>query len=161
LDPGAYTAIVRGKGGATGVGLVEMYDLDQGADSQIANISTRGVVETGDNVLIGGFILGGGDVGSNVVLRAIGPSLAQSGITNPLADPTLELHDADGTLVASNDNWQDDPDQAAQLVASTIPPQDPAESAIAAHLPAGAYTAIVRGKNNTTGVGLVEAYNIP
>jgi hypothetical protein len=159
LAPGAYTAIVSGKNGGTGVGLVETYDLDQAAASQLANISTRGFVETGDNVMIGGFIVGGGGGGNaTVIVRAIGPSLGTAGVSGALADPTLELHDSNGAIIASNDNWKDT--QEAEIEAAQLAPADDRESAIEATLAPGAYTAIVRGKDNGTGVGLVEAYNL-
>jgi hypothetical protein len=153
----AYTAIVRGVNGGTGVGLVEVYDLDRTVDSKLANISTRGFVQTGDNVMIGGLILLGQDP-LKVIVRAIGPSLAGAGVANALADPTLELHDGNGTLIAFNDNWKDS--QQAEIEATTIPPTNDLESAIVATLPANGapYTAIVRGKNDTTGVALVEVY---
>ena len=110
LDPGLYTAIVTGKNGGTGVGLVEAYDLDQSATSQLGNLSTRGFVDTGTNVMIGGFILGpDGTLNANVLVRAIGPSLTAFGVTDALADPVLELHDANGTLITSNDNWNSPP----------------------------------------------------
>jgi hypothetical protein len=122
-------------------------------------VSARGSIGTGDNVLIGGFILGGNALANNaVVVRAIGPSLSHSGITNPLSDPTLELHNASGAIIASNDNWQDT--QAAQIMASGLAPIDPHESAIFATLPAGNFTAIVRGAGGMTGVALVEIYNL-
>jgi hypothetical protein len=153
-----YTAILRGLNDTTGVGLVEVFDLDQAANSKLANISTRGFVDTGDNVMIGGLIAGGG--GSiNVLLRAIGPSLASSGVSNALQDPTLELHDGSGAVIAFNDNWKDS--QQTEIEATTIPPGDDRESAIVATLAPGNYTAIVRGSNNTTGVALVEAFNLP
>ena len=159
LDPGAHTAILSGKNGGTGIGLVEAYDLSQAVPSTLANISTRGLVQTGDNVLIGGFIVAGGGSGnSTVVVRAIGPSLGGAGVANPLADPTLELHNGNGDLTGFNDNWKDN--QQAALEASGIAPTDDRESALETSLAPGAYTAIVRGANNTTGVGLVEAYNI-
>jgi hypothetical protein len=159
LSPGAYTAILRGKDGGTGIGVVEAYDLDQAAHSKLANISTRGFVASGDNVMIGGMIAGG-DGGGNtrVLIRAIGPSLASVGISGPLLDPTLELRDANGGLLRENDNWQ--ADQQGEIEATTIPPTNAAESAIVATLTPGNYTAIVRGKNETTGVALVEVYNI-
>lgn len=140
---------------------MEAYDLDPAADSRLANISTRGLSEGGANVLIGGFILGARNGAAKVIVRAIGPSLMQSGVSNALDDPTLELHNADGVLIMADDNWQDNPDQAFQLTASGIAPKNNLESAIAASLPAGAYTAIVTGKNGGTGIGLVEVYNIP
>lgn len=157
LDPGAYTAIVRGKNNGTGVGLVEVYDLDQAADSQLANISTRGFVDIGDNVMIGGFIVGGTS-STTVLVRAMGPSLSGQGIADPLLDPTLELHDSNGVQIAFDDNWKDS--QQAEIEATTIPPTDDREAAIVSDLDPGAYTAIVRGKNNTTGVGLMEVYNL-
>jgi hypothetical protein len=157
LDPGAYSAILAGKNGGTGIGLVEVYDADQTADSQLANISTRGFVLTDDNVMIGGFILGGSPNGTHVALRGIGPSL---GIDPVLADPTLELHDGNGTLLIANDNWQDDPVSASQLIALGIAPQDSHESGIYTLLPPGNFTAIVAGKNGGTGIGLVEVYNV-
>jgi hypothetical protein len=151
-----YTAILRGKNDTTGVGLVEVYDLDQAANSKLANISTRGFVDTGDNAMIGGFIAGNGV--AKVIVRAIGPSLTGQGVANALQDPTLELHDGSGATIASNDNWKDT--QQGEIEATTIPPTDDRESAIVATLFPGNYTAIVRGKNDTTGVGLVEVYNI-
>ncbi len=159
LDPGAYTAILRGKNNATGVGLVEVYDLDSGNSSQLANISTRGLVLTGSNVMIGGFILGGnGD--THVVVRGIGPSLVKAGITGFLADPTLELHDGNGALLVQNDNWQDDPTSASQLTALGLAPQNAAESGIYRSLPPGSFTAILAGKDGGTGIGLLEVYNV-
>jgi photosystem II stability/assembly factor-like uncharacterized protein len=159
LNPGAYTAILAGKNGGTGVGLVEVYDTNSAADSQLANISTRGFVRSGSNVMIGGFILGGGG-NTQVVLRGIGPSLGQFGLSPVLPDPTLELHDSNGALLVSNDNWQDDPASAAQLNSRGLAPQDPSESGIFASLPPGAFTAILAGKNGGTGLGLVEVYNV-
>jgi hypothetical protein len=154
LTPGAYTAIVRGKGDTTGIGVVEAYDLDRTADSKLANISTRGPVQTGDNVLIGGFIVLGND-SQKVIVRAIAPSLA---IEGKLADPTLELRDGNGGLIAANDNWRST--QETEVVATTIPPTNDSESAIVATLPANgaSYTAIVRGVNDTTGIAVVEVY---
>jgi hypothetical protein len=161
LQPGAsYTAILAGQNGGSGVGLVEIYDTNQGADSQLANISTRGFVQTGDNVMIGGFILGGSGAGATVAVRGIGPSLGQSGLSNVLADPTLELRDSNGAILVSNDNWQDDLISAAQLTAHGLAPQDSLESGIFASLPPGAFTAILAGSNNGVGLGLVEIYNV-
>jgi hypothetical protein len=155
-DPGSYTAIMSGNNGGTGVGLVEAYDLDQTADSELANISTRGFVATESNVMIGGFILGSD---ANVLIRAIGPSLTDFGVAGALEDPTLELRDVQGTLVSSNDNWKD-PNQA-EIEATGLQPQKDEESALIEILPAGAYTAIVAGQGATTGVGLVEVYRLP
>jgi hypothetical protein len=165
LAPGNYTAILAGKNGGTGVGLVEVYDLAQAANSKLANISSRGFVDTGDNVMIGGFIVGGGTGGSTstakVIVRALGPSVP---VTGALGDPTLELHDGNGTTIATNDNWkindQTQQSQEADIRATTIPPTNDLESALVATLVPGNYTAIVRGKSNSTGVGLVEVYNL-
>ena len=149
-----YTAIVRGVNNTTGIALVEVYDLDQTVDSRLANVSTRGLVQTLDNVMIGGFIVLASDP-QKVIVRAIGPSLP---VTVKLEDPTLELHDKDGVTIASNDNWRSD--QEAEIIATTLPPTDDAESAVVATLGPDAYTAIVRGQNNTTGVALVEVYRL-
>jgi len=161
LSPGAYTAILAGKSGGTGVGVVEVYDLAQATNSKLANISTRGFVDIGDNVMIGGFILSGGTSGGKVLVRALGPSVPVAGA---LGDLTLELHDGNGITIATNDNWkindQTGQSQEAEIRATTIPPSNDVESALIATLAPGNYTAIVRGKNNTTGIGLVEAYNL-
>ena len=154
-----YTAVMGGVNDTTGIGLVEVYDLDPVADSKLANISTRGLVETGNDVLIGGIIVLGNDA-QKVLVRAIGPSLGEAGVTGTLQDPTLELHDSSGTLLASNDNWRDT--QEAEIVGSTVPPTSDLESAVVATLPASpsgiGYTAIVRGVNGSTGVALAEFY---
>ncbi len=152
----AYTAIVRGANDGTGIGVVEAYDLDQTVDSKLANISTRGLVQTGDDVLIGGLIV----LGQNplrVIVRAIGPSLPFSGV---LADPTLNLHDSNGTLLISNNDWRDDPAQESEIIATGIPPWNDVESAIVRNLTPGSYTAIVRGVNDTTGIAVVEVYGL-
>jgi hypothetical protein len=150
----SYTAIVHGVNNGTGIGVVEAYDLDGTVDSKLANISTRGFVQTGDDVMIGGLIVLGQDA-LRVIVRAIGPSLPVSGA---LGDPTLELHDGNGAVIAFNDNWRTD--QEAEIIATTIPPTNDLESAIVRDLAPGSYTAIVRGVNNTTGVALVEAYGL-
>jgi len=160
LPPGNYTAVVTGKNGGTGVGLAEAYDVDQAADSRLANISTRAPVGTGSDVLIGGFITGNGTGATRIAVRAIGPSLGQFGIANPLPDPRLELHDVNGALLASNDNWQDDAGQAALISSYGLAPTNNLESAIAISLGPGSYTAIVADKNGQTGVGLVEIYDL-
>ncbi|MEY2482606.1 MAG: hypothetical protein QOK24_1134 [Verrucomicrobiota bacterium] len=160
LTPGNYTAVLAGKGGTTGVGLVEVYDLDLTVDSKLANISTRGFVGQDDNILIGGtIVLGTGT--TTVVFRALGPSLsgAPYNIPNALKDTTLELHNGQGGIIGTNDNWQESQDQGAAIPANLRPP-DPHEAAIVRDLTAGAYTAIVRGKDNSTGVALIEAYQI-
>ncbi len=163
LPPSDYTAIVRGKDQTEGVALAEIYDLDRTADSKLANLSTRVFVETGENVVIGGFILGpgsGSTGNSDLVIRGIGPSLASSGVGDNLADPVLELRDGNGALVLANDNWQDNSEQAAKISASGLAPQNPQESAIAVALAPGGYTAIISGKAGTSGIGLVEIYNL-
>jgi hypothetical protein len=161
LQPGAYTAIVAGKNQGTGVGLVEVYDTNGMADSQLANISTRGFVRTAENVMIGGFILGGNSNGTRVALRGKGPSLAQFGLNPVLADPILELHDSNGATLVSNDDWMSDPISAAQLSAAGFPLSDPKESGIFTSLPPGQFTAILSGKDGGIGIGLVEIYNVP
>src|SRR5947209_2779968 len=159
LAPGAYTAIVSGKNGGTGIGLVEAFDADLSANSQLINISTRGFVDTGDNVMIGGFIIGGAGGSEQVIGRAIGPSLlTRFQIQGALADPTLTLFDINGMQDGTNDNWKDT--QQSAIEATGLQPTDDLESAILMPLPAGKYTAIVRGKNNTTGVGLVEVFKV-
>jgi hypothetical protein len=166
LNPGSYTATLSGKNGGTGVGVVEVYDLDQAANSRLANMSTRGFVDTDDNAMIAGLIAGEGETGARaqVLIRAIGPSLSDSGIQGPLQDPTLALHDANGATIATNDNWKiNDQTQQSQeelIRSSTIVPTNDLEAAIVATLPPGPSTAIVRGKNNSTGVGLVEVYDL-
>lgn len=161
LDPGAYTAIVRGKNDGTGVGLVEAYDLYSGstAESQFLNISTRGFVDVGQNVMIGGIIAGPSDAGSGrVLVRAIGPSLSAVGVPNALQDPILELHNSSGSVIASNDNWRETQEHAIE--ATGIPPTNDYEAAIFYVLSPGSYTAVVRGADNGIGVGLVEVYNL-
>ena len=160
LQPGGYTAILRGKGDTTGIGLLEVYDLDSGAPALLANISTRGIVQSGENVMIAGFILGAGDSGSRIVVRALGPSLGDAGISNPLNDPTLQLVNADGTLVRDSDNWNADAAQAAELTTLGLAPRNGLESAIVTTLSPGAYTAVVADKGNGSGTGLVEVYNV-
>ena len=160
LPVAAHTAIVRGVGNTTGVGVVEIYDLDQLADSRLGNISTRGEVQPGDNVMIGGFIPGGGSTTLRILLRAIGPSLSQFGVPNPLADPTLELRDGNGALVLANDNWKDNPAQQTEIQNTGIPPSNDAESAMVVTLSPAPHTAIVAGKGSATGVALVEAYHL-
>jgi hypothetical protein len=161
-----YTAIVRGVSNTTGVALVEVYDLSPDTASILGNISTRSFVQTGDNVMIGGFIVEGTQP-KRVIIRAIGPELTQYGVPDALADPTLELHDGTGALIASNDNWDHTiiggvitADQVRDILNSGLAPGQRSESAIIATLPPGRYTAIVRGVDNTTGVALVEVYDL-
>jgi hypothetical protein len=160
LAPGNYTAILKGAGQTTGVGLVEVYDNDRSVDSALANISTRGFVQTQENVMIGGFMLGGDPTSTDVAIRGRGPSLTSSGLSNVLADPTLELHNSNGALLIANDDWQDDQASAKQLTDNGLALQDPKESGIFTTLPPGAFTAILAGKNGDTGIGLVEIYNL-
>ncbi|HWM24043.1 MAG TPA: kelch repeat-containing protein [Chthoniobacterales bacterium] len=154
VAPGNHTAIVRGENDATGIALVEVYDLEAGSDTKLANISTRGFVQTGENVLIGGLILTGLEP-RRVIVRAIGPSLARP---DALADPTLELRDANGGLLAFNDNWRTS--QEAEIIGTTIPPSNDLESAVVQTLAPAHYTAIVQGQNAATGIALVEAYSL-
>jgi hypothetical protein len=159
LTPGNYTAIVRGNNGGTGVALVEVYDLNQPA-GRLANISTRAFVQTGSDITIAGFILGNQNGPDRVAIRGIGPSLTSAGISNPLPNPALELRDGNGVLLIANNDWQDDPAQAAQLQSAGLAPNNRLESGIAATLPPGLYTALLTGENNVTGIGLVEVYDL-
>jgi len=160
LSPGSYTAVVAGQDGGTGIGVVEAYDLDPSVDSKLANLSTRGFVDVDDNVMIGGFTFGPGTGGgARLLVRGLGPSLTSSGITNPLGNPMLEIHNGNGATVVSNHDWKDT--QAGDIAATGIPPANDSESAIVATLQPGPYTAILAGEGRTTGVGLVEVYNLP
>ena len=166
LQPGNYTAIVRGVNNTAGVALVEVYDFSSGASSSLGNISTRSFVQTGEHVMIGGFIVQGSGP-KRVIIRAIGPELTQYGITNPLANPRFEMHNGTGALIASNDNWQTTilggiitSNQVGAIQNSGHAPTVASESAIIADLQPGNYTAIVRGVSNTTGVAFVEAYDL-
>jgi hypothetical protein len=155
---GVYTAIVSGKNSGTGIGLVEVYDLDDPTTpTYLANISTRGFVQTDDKAMIGGFIIGAGGQTGQVLVRAIGPSLTT--IPDALQDPILTLYDNQGVVLTANDNWEDT--NASGIEATNLAPNDPRESAILADLQPGTYTAIVQGKGSTTGVGLLEVYYIP
>jgi hypothetical protein len=157
LAPGAYTAILRGQGNATGIGLVEVYDLQTSAASKLGNLSTRGQVGSGQNVMIGGTIVTGPDT-ARVVFRALGPSLSASGIPNPLPDPRIDLFDANGNPIFSNNNWKDS--QQAAIAGSGLAPPNDLESAILADLAPGNYTAAVNGVGGVSGIGLVEAYHL-
>jgi hypothetical protein len=160
LQPGAYTAALTGRNQTTGIGLLEVYDTDDTSSAQLANISTRGFVRTGNNVMIGGFILGGTSNATRIAVLGIGPSLSQFGLSNVLADPVLELHDSNGTTLISNDNWMDDPTSAAALIANGLAPGNGLEAGIFRSLPSGAFTAILAGKNGGIGLGVVEIYNL-
>lgn len=158
LDPGEYTAIISGVGGSSGIGLVEIYDLEGETLSELANISTRGKVGLGDEVLIGGIIVRGGNP-QDVLVRAIGPSLSNLGVPNPLQNPRLELRDQNGALLQDNEDWRDD--QESEIQATGLPPGNDLEAAVLRRLGAGEYTVIVRGAGVTTGLALVEAYKLP
>ena len=158
LEPGAYTAVVTGKSTTPGIGLVEVYDLSPVSNSSLANMSTRGIVGTGSDLLIAGFIVGTVD-SATVVVRSLGPSLSPAGISDPLNDPSFTVYDQNGSALATNDNWQDDP-SALDLEKNQIAPPDDAEAATILHLPVGAYTAVTVGADGGTGVGLVEVYNL-
>jgi hypothetical protein len=160
LVPGQYTGLLTNKLGAPGIGTFEVYDLNFSAESELANISTSGIVLNGNNVMIAGFTLGNSIAPTNLAVRARGPSLSNF-FGNVLEDPTLELRDANGELITSNDNWQDDPASAALITAEGLALPDPKESGLfLALLPPGQYTAIVAGKDGTTGIALVEVYNV-
>ena len=158
LAPGAYTVIVSGKDATPGIGLVELYDISAQANSKFENISTRGSVGTQDNILISGFIIGDVD-SATVVVRALGPTLAAYGVSGVLSDPTLTIYDSHGSVIASNDNWQDDPN-AIHVQKNGLTPANASESALVLHLPAGKYTAVVRGANDATGNALAEVYHL-
>jgi acetyl esterase/lipase len=156
LPPGSYTAVLQGAGGSTGVGLFELYDLDP-VHSRVSNLSTRGPAASGNQAMIGGFIVGGTQ-STNILLRGLGPSLTALGVSGALQDPVLELHASDGSLIAANDNWRDNQEQ--QIIATTIPPSNDKESAIIATLAPGNYTALVRGEGTSSGIALVEVYDL-
>ena len=162
LAPGAYTAIVRGRNNTSGVALIEVYDLNQGVESKLANLSTRAFVSTGSDIVIAGFLLSGGDGSDRIIVRGIGPSLAPGifPVSAVLADPTLELHDNNGTLILADNNWQDDLAQAAEIIAAGLAPENSLEAAMAATLPPGLYTALLAGRLGGTGIGVVEIYDL-
>jgi hypothetical protein len=159
LPPGSYTAIVRGNNGGVGVALVEIYDLNQTA-GKLGNISTRAFVGAGGDITIAGFTLGNQSGDDRIAIRGIGPSLASSGVPNPLPDPTVELRNSSGTLIAANNDWQDDLAQAAELTARGLAPNDKLEAALIRTLAPGQYTALLSGVSNSTGIGLVEVYDL-
>jgi hypothetical protein len=160
LDPGNYTVVMRGKNNSSGIGVVDMFDIGLAANARLANVSSRGFIGTGDNILIGGFYAGPQTSAvTRMVFRAIGPSLSAFNVPQPMQDPTIELHNGNGDVIASNDDWQST--QKAEIEATGLQPSDSRESAIVMiNFEPGPYTAIVRGKNNTTGVGLVEIYDV-
>jgi hypothetical protein len=160
LNPGAYTAVIAGKNGSTGIGLAEVYDLgtaslESSSNSKLANISTRGFVQTGDDVMIGGFIVSGAP--TKVIVRAVGPSLANRGVAGAIDDTTLDFVDGNGALIVANDDWRTGA-QEQQIIDTTVPPDDNRESAVVATINPGGYTAVIRGKDGRTGVALVEVY---
>jgi len=163
LAPGQnYTAVVRGANGTTGIGVVDAFDLDPTAASKLGNISTRGFVDVDDNVMIAGLIAGSGNGTSlKILVRALGPTLSDFGVAGALANPTLDLVNSNGTVIRSNNDWKDDPQQRALIEAAGLAPNHDEEAALVETVSPGAYTAVVRGNNRATGVGLVEAYNIP
>lgn len=162
LAPGAYTAIVRGNGDTSGVGLVEIYDLDRNVDSKLANISTRALVSTGDNIVIAGFLLSDNAGEDRIVVRGLGPSLAPNPfpVDAVLANPTVELHDTNGSLLVANNDWQDDSVQMAEIAAAGLAPTNSLEAALVATLPPGLYTALLAGVNDGIGIGVVEVYDL-
>ncbi len=162
LAPGGYTGIVRGKNNTVGVGLIEVYDLEAASASKLANLSTRAFVSTGSDVVIAGFLLSDGSGTNNIILRGIGPSLAPNffPVGAVLTNPTLELHDSNGALLISDNDWQDNAAQAALISAAGLAPGNNLEAAIAGTLPPGLYTVILAGLNNGTGIGLVEVYDL-
>jgi hypothetical protein len=158
LRQGAYTTVIRGANGATGVGLIEVYDLQSTNASELGNLSVRANVGTDDNVIIDGMIIRGGTP-KRVLFRAIGPSLHNSGVTGELQDPVLELHDGNGTVMTTNDNWRQ-ASNASDIEATGLAPADDRESAILQTLPSGNYTTVLRGANNTSGIAISEAYKL-
>jgi hypothetical protein len=159
LPPGAYTAVVRGKNNAQGVALAEIFDVSQGNGCKLSHLSARALVGTGENVMAGRVIVTG-TTGLKTVIRVLGPSLARSGITNPLGNPRMSFYNSNGVLLHSANNWTENPVQANLLRTSGYAPSDLHEPALIMLLPAGAYTAVVTGENNTTGVALFDTYSL-
>lgn len=160
LNPGAYTAVLRGRNATSGTALVEVYDLTQGATSKLGNLSTRAFVDIDADILIAGIMVSAGTGSDQVVVRGIGPSMTALGVPNTLANPTLELRNNNGSLIFSNNDWQDNPIQSAQISAAGLAPTSSLEAAILAVLPPGRYTAMMFGLNNGTGNGMVEVYDL-
>jgi hypothetical protein len=159
LNPGAYTAVVRGSNNTSGIALVEVYDLSQAVPAKLANISTRAFVGTDSDIVIAGFILGGHNGNSRIVVRGIGPSLSNLGVPNPLLNPYIQLRDDNGALVAANNDWQDNSGQQGELIIAGLAPTNPFESGIAVTLSPGLYTVLLNGLNLGIGSGLVEVYD--
>ena len=160
LNPGAYSAVARGNNEGTGIGLIEVYDLDPAVPAKLANLSARALVSTGGDIVIAGFILGGNGGNDRIIVRGIGPSLTAASVPDALANPRLDLRDGNGALILFNNDWQDDPAQAAQITAAGLAPGSNLEAGIAATLPPGLYTALLLGENNGAGIGLVEIYDL-
>jgi hypothetical protein len=154
LVPGSYTAVVRGVANTTGTGVVDAYDMSASSPARLANVATRGLIQPGDKLMIAGFIIQDGDV--QAVVRAIGPSLSAFGINNALPDTTLQVRDKDGAIVIENDDWESH--QKQELEATGLQPSDPLEAAVVTTLQPGQYTAQVRGKPESTGIGVVQVY---
>lgn len=161
LAPGAYTTIARGNGNTSGVGLVEIYDLSQGVASKLKNLSTRAFVSTGENIVIAGVVLSNNPGNDQLIVRGLGPSLGLPpfNVPNVLANPVLELRDCEGSIISANDNWEDNPGQAAEINAKGLAPTNPLEAAISQVLAPGLYTVLFFGQNNGTGNGLIEVYD--
>jgi len=158
LSPGAYTALVDGKNGETGTALIEVYDLSPTSNSTLGNISTRGAVGPQSDVMIGGFIISGTTGNTRVLVRTVAPSLVSAGISDAMPDPTLELRDGNGVLIAANDNWREGPE--VEIQESKLAPANDLESAIITTLPSGPYTAVIHERNGASGIGLFEVYNL-
>ena len=156
LAPGDYTAVVRGLGNTVGTGVVDAYDLSLGSSARLVNFATRGLIQPGDKLMIAGFIVQNGPV--RAVIRAIGPSLTAFGIPNALPDTTLELRNQNGVIVRENDDWQSDPAQKQQLESVGLQPSHELEAALVETIQPGQYTAHVRGKGQTSGIGVVQVY---
>ncbi|MGZ5023486.1 MAG: hypothetical protein ACXWBS_01350 [Chthoniobacterales bacterium] len=158
LAPAAYTATMTGENGGTGVGLLEVYEADQSLGNRVANLSGRGFVGTGDEVMIGGFIVRGNGMSADLLVRALGPSLSANGITQPLADPRIEIRDSNGALIAANNDWRDT--QASEIQSRSLAPPNELEAAAIISAGPGAYTAILQGNGGVTGVALLEIYRL-
>jgi hypothetical protein len=159
MSPGAYTASMTAQDRGTGVGLLELYDADPTSSTHFTNLSARGLVGAGDDVMIGGFVVRGNGGQARLMVRAVGPSLAGSGITEPLGDPRLEIRDGNGALLAENNDWRET--QEAEILGTSLAPSDERESAAMISLGSGAYTAILQGYGGQTGIGLLEIFKLP
>ncbi|MBA3573267.1 MAG: DVUA0089 family protein [Pyrinomonadaceae bacterium] len=160
LPPGTYWTMVKSKDNSAGVAVAELSDLSEGTGLEIVSLSGRGLIQSEDNVVMSDFTVEG-DTASNLIIRALGPSLNNSGAANMVSDPVLELYDENGSILSTNDNWQENAEQANQIMARGLAPADSAEAAMVVSLSPGNYTAVIRGKNNTTGVASLEVYKLP